>query len=288
MRFKLGKVFAHCQVLVIALACVALQISAAWSGGVIGDWQNGHNFRSRLIAGTTPAGHSDIAPGLPVVGLEIELAKGWKTYWRNPGDAGGVPPFVSFEGSQNVKSAELLYPAPRRLADAAGVSIGYKEHVLFPIVVTPADASRPISLKVHIEYGVCREICIPAEATHLIEVPAGAATELPASLSSAIASIPLRTLISGAPTIASRQDSATSIELELQFPNGAAGADLFVEAPEGAYVPLPKMLAQSGPDRVRYAITLGNEKEAAAFKGQTLQLTIVSKATSVTLPLKVK
>ncbi len=29
--------------------------------------------------------------------LQIELQPGWKTYWRNPGDA-GVPPQINIEG----------------------------------------------------------------------------------------------------------------------------------------------------------------------------------------------
>ena len=76
-------------------------------------------------AGTaTPAAPSSdrgiaAAAPLPFVraGIEIRLKTGWHTYWRYPGDA-GVPPQFDFAGSQNVKSVDVLWPAPQRLPEA--------------------------------------------------------------------------------------------------------------------------------------------------------------------------
>ena len=58
-------------------------------------------------------------------GVEIRLASGWKTYWRYPGDS-GVPPRFDFSASRNVASVTVRYPAPQRLSDESGTSIGYK------------------------------------------------------------------------------------------------------------------------------------------------------------------
>lgn len=275
--------------LVVAIAAATAIGAAAHGGdgGAASSWQDGHNARSRLIAGTAPAGATGVGAGDRLAGLEIELAPGWKTYWRNPGDAGGVPPFVTFEGSGNLASAKLLFPAPRRLVDASGEAIGYKGHVVLPIVVTPVDATRPVELKVRIEYGICREICIPAEAAHAIALPA-AGRPLPAPLAAALARVPATRAGADLPDVVARQDKAAAIEIEIGFPKGATGADLFVEAPEGHYVPLPRRLSAPAPGRVRYAIALGSENEAAALKGKALMLTIVSDAASVTLPLRVK
>lgn len=46
--------------------------------------------------------------------LQIDLNPGWKTYWRNPGDA-GVPPQLNIEGNS---SARIDFPAPSILAQA--------------------------------------------------------------------------------------------------------------------------------------------------------------------------
>ena len=41
--------------------------------------------------------------------LDIDLKPGWKTYWRDPGDA-GVPPQLDVSASTNVAGAELRFP----------------------------------------------------------------------------------------------------------------------------------------------------------------------------------
>ena len=62
--------------------------------------------------------------------------QGWKTYWRMPGDA-GIPPQFDWSGSQNVKSVEVLWPAPQRFIDSGGETVGYKDRVVFPLRIVP-------------------------------------------------------------------------------------------------------------------------------------------------------
>ena len=121
-------------------------------------WTELHASRVRLVADRAKS-----AKGQYFAGLEIVMADGWKTYWRMPGDS-GVPPAFDWAGSANVASAKVLYPAPMRMPEADGAAIGYKQSVLLPIEVTPQDPSKPIVLKLALEFGVCREICIPATA----------------------------------------------------------------------------------------------------------------------------
>ncbi|MFM9785584.1 protein-disulfide reductase DsbD domain-containing protein, partial [Streptomyces scabiei] len=72
------------------------------------------------------------------LGLDVELAEGWHTYWRSPG-AAGLPPQLDWTASQNDKdnidSASLLYPAPTRYVAYGLETVGYKNHVVFPIDV---------------------------------------------------------------------------------------------------------------------------------------------------------
>src|SRR5207247_8452494 len=61
----------------------------------------------------------------------IAIPGGWKTYWRSPGDAGGVPPEFDWQGSENLAAARVKYPAPHRLHDdKAGDAVGYKDGVI--------------------------------------------------------------------------------------------------------------------------------------------------------------
>ena len=55
-------------------------------------------------------------------GVLIELAPGWKTYWRVPGEA-GVPPQIELSGAAGAR-LELECPVPQRIADQSGEAIG--------------------------------------------------------------------------------------------------------------------------------------------------------------------
>ena len=145
---------------VIALCCVAAAPPAYAQSATA--WETVPHGAARLIAG---AAH-EAADGVWLrAGVEISLAPGWHTYWRYPG-ASGVPPSFEFAGSENVKSVTVLWPAPVVFADGAGSrSIGYVEHVVFPLRVVARDASKPALLHVDLRYAICRELCQPAEAT---------------------------------------------------------------------------------------------------------------------------
>ena len=156
----------------LALFFLAFSATAAWSGStqpVSTDWFQGFNNKARLVAGHAVR---DGRQGL-YAGVEIEMPSGWDTYWRSPGDAGGVAPEFDWQGSENLDSAHALYPAPQRLHTKAGDVVGYTDRVLFPISVTPKDASKPITLHGKIAYGVCKDICIPAEVELQITIPPG-------------------------------------------------------------------------------------------------------------------
>ena len=84
----------------------------------------------RLLSGWQQADGSHLA------GLELRLAKGWKTYWRSPGDA-GVPPLFSWDGSGNVASVDVIWPRPEVFYQNGLRSIGYSDHVVLPLRIQP-------------------------------------------------------------------------------------------------------------------------------------------------------
>ena len=131
-------------------------------------WVEAQAARVRLVAGADAAraGKSFLA------GVEIVMAQGWKTYWRNPGEA-GVPPNFDWSGSTNTASIKVAYPAPMRLVDPAAEMIGYKSSVLFPDRGHPARSPQAVELRLALEFAVCREICIPAQASMHLTVAAG-------------------------------------------------------------------------------------------------------------------
>lgn len=262
--------------------------SASAAEPVATPWTTVETARVRLLAGRTEASRKLVA------GIEIEMAEGWKTYWRNPGSS-GVPPRIDWSQSANLAAARLDFPAPSRFVDRDGDTIGYKKHVVLPLELTAADATRPIDLKLALEFGVCKDICVPVEIALSLAVPADAVTFAPDSrVVAALAHVPR----AGAgvkakdPVLKSFKAELAGdkpkLAFDVAFPGGTGGADLFIEAPEGLWVPLARKAGGSADNAVRFEIDLTDGADIEALKGKALAVTLVSDAgqsqTSVQLP----
>ena len=242
-------------------------------------WVADHATRVRLVAGPASV---DGSPARLVAGIEIELDAAWKTYWRNPGSS-GVPPRIEWTGSENLTAATVLYPAPERFPDRDGDTIGYKQRVLLPVELKAADPKAPVRLKLSLEYGVCKDVCIPVQPTLELTLPPGAAaaTAAPAPLlQDSLDAVPRAPGVRAtdpavrAVRIDTRSDKP-SIEIEAAFPGGGK-ADVFLEAPDGLWIPLAKPAGdQSGPNRT-FHVDLTDGADIADLKGRMIRLTLVS------------
>lgn len=267
----------------VAAAFAALAV--AGDRGVIraslaSPWVELGSARVRLVAG----GPADKSAKSYLAGVEVTLAEGWKTYWRMPGDA-GVPPAFDWKGSANVGTITVSYPAPIRMHEAAAQTIGYKTAVTFPVEVVPADAAKPVRLELRLDMGICREICIPAEAALALTLqPAeleGAAA--PAALS-ALGRVPRpqASRRAGDPELASvtakLDGERPRLLIEARFAPGDRGADAFLEAPDGLYVPMPQRVADGADGTLRFEVDLSRGDSARELAGKTLRVTLVGDA----------
>jgi DsbC/DsbD-like thiol-disulfide interchange protein len=137
----------------------------------------------RLIAGVAEA------DGGRTAALEIALAPGWKTYWRAPGDA-GFPPLFDWAGSENLAAVAVEWPAPEIFDTFGFTTLGYGGTVTLPLRLTPRDPTRPIGLRLGLDYGVCAEICIPERAELSLDIAPGAAADGADAIASALALAP--------------------------------------------------------------------------------------------------
>jgi DsbC/DsbD-like thiol-disulfide interchange protein len=64
--------------------------------------------------------------------------------------------------------------------------------------------------------------------------------------------------------------------LDAEFPAGSEHADLFIEAPGGLFVPLPKKTADDGSGHLTFQVDLSQDVDVQALKGQKLTATLVS------------
>lgn len=108
-----------------------------------------------------------VAAGMPMhLGLRLQIAPGWHTYWRNPGDA-GVPPELTL----NVPAGPIAWPAPQRLPEGPLMTYGYTGSVLLPVTVTPGADGLHVTGSA--EWLVCQKICVPEEGHFTLDLPAG-------------------------------------------------------------------------------------------------------------------
>lgn len=98
--------------------------------------------------------------GTHMAGLRVQLAPGWKTYWRAPGD-GGIPPRFDWQGSENLGGAAFHWPVPEVFHDSGLRSMGYYGTVVIPVEVNLPDAGAPARMRGQLQIGVCEEICVP-------------------------------------------------------------------------------------------------------------------------------
>mgnify|MGYP002713071418 FL=1 len=237
--------------------------------------------RARLVAGEdTPQGQ--------LIGVHVELADNWKTYWRNPGDA-GIPPLFDWKQSRNVASVKVLYPAPRRFGDPAGETIGYKHEVVFPVMVTRERPGEPAEVKLRFDYAVCAELCVPAQADLTLLLGPGTSSDIPSDLvSSFLARVPQPASTTMLPRLerlakdgSGRQGRLT---VDVMYAADAVDTDLFVEGPANWFLPLPRETSRAidgAMQRVSYEISLADLPPTAQPDGQELTLTIVSGGAAV-------
>ena len=101
--------------------------------------------------------------GTRMAAIRINLADGWKTYWRAPGEA-GIPPSFDWSGSANLADVEIHWPTPAVFSANGLYSIGYKHSIVIPVELRPAHTG-PIALRAKMAIGVCNDICVPISAT---------------------------------------------------------------------------------------------------------------------------
>ncbi|HBM61536.1 protein-disulfide reductase DsbD domain-containing protein [Salipiger marinus] len=119
--------------------------------------------------------------------LHLRLAPGWKTYWRAPGDA-GIPPLFDWSGSHNLQAVSVLWPTPHVFHQSGMRSVGYARELVLPLRIHAQEDGDTV-LKMQVQLGVCKDICLPAQMDLSAVLPA-ALTRADPMIAAALASAP--------------------------------------------------------------------------------------------------
>ncbi len=161
--------FARNLAILPAIAVLAIGAQGLAAEGA-SEWQEGEKANVRLISATTAVGDLETLR----LGLEVELEKGWKTYWRSPGDA-GIPPQLIWDGSENVADIDFQYPIPVRFDYYGLDTFGYEDRVIYPIEIVPAQAGQAVNLRAEVNLLICDDVCIPHTMNVDFSLPGGPA-----------------------------------------------------------------------------------------------------------------
>ncbi|MGZ3632949.1 MAG: protein-disulfide reductase DsbD family protein [Parachlamydiaceae bacterium] len=126
------------------------------------------------------------------VAIQMHVAKGWHSYWKNPGDS-GMPIQIHWDLPEGFVVGETQWPLPQRFEVNEMIGYGYEGDATFLTKITPPKnlnlAGAP-PLKLSLEWLVCSDsMCLPGDQDVSLTLT-NAATSTPEFFSNARALIP--------------------------------------------------------------------------------------------------
>jgi DsbC/DsbD-like thiol-disulfide interchange protein len=237
----------------IAYPILALIFGVLPAKAAMTDWTAVQGGAVRLISA------GPLEDGYYLAGLEFSLDPGWHTYWRYPGEA-GIPPQITLKDTSNLRSYQVLYPAPQRYDDGFSKSIVYQGGIVLPIRLVPENPGQPLRLSLDLFFGICKEICVPGEAQEALELTPDARRD---ALAAKLIDRDLSTVPGFAPagpleirSIALLEGAEGSLAIEAGVAAGG-GTDLFAAGPEGSYIGLPVLKQEKNGTAVWHLSTKG-------------------------------
>lgn len=127
------------------------------------------HVKAALIAATDA-----VVPGQPLkVGLKLDHAEHWHTYWQVPGDS-GLPTKIEWRLPAGFTAGAIEWPHPMRLPVGPLMNFGYEgQTLLMTTLKVPADLKpgATVDLKGTAEWLECKDVCIPGSAEIALSLP---------------------------------------------------------------------------------------------------------------------
>jgi DsbC/DsbD-like thiol-disulfide interchange protein len=216
--------------------------------------------------------------------IEIDPAPGWKTYWRDPGDA-GMPPQIDLSAGRNLKLMTISYPAPEISRDEAGQFLGYHGPVSLVLELEKPDPSAISELNASVLVGLCKDICLPFQSSFtlpLANIDQPQADEF-MKIQMAKAELPEKSSPAFQITDAALTSDKAFFEATIAAP-GDAMPEIAAAPSSGVLLGgQPEISARDGRMRVRYAVT----RLPKSLKGASVTLLVKAAGRSIETKLAI-
>jgi len=160
------------------------------------------------------------------VGLRIQLAPGWHTYWSNPGDAGN-PAKIEWDLPQGLVAGTIRWPRPERIPSGPLMSFGYHDSVVLLTRMSAFElppGADTVEIRASASWLVCAEICVPEGGDLALMIPVSTATAAGKAEAEAAREIEDFAMRLPGPTLTEGAFRSSNGRIELSIPTSSIGS----------------------------------------------------------------
>jgi len=196
--------------------------------------------------------------------LDVALEKGWKTYWRSPGE-GGVAPAIRWHQPVD---ASWRWPTPERF-DVAGITTqGYHGDVSFPITLR---GESPKTLSGVLTLSTCSNVCILTDYPFSLDLTTSAGGDFDYDYSRAMGTLPLS---SGLTSALSASYTSGKLTVTAQRDAGWQQPSLFIDSMDDVDFGKPTFSVRGGSLVATLPVTDSWGDAAPDISGKTLSVVL--------------
>lgn len=136
----------------------------------------GPKSSERIEAELVPMQQWAVPGSTAIIAIRQNIAGGWHTYWRNPGDSGG-PTEASWHLPAGYQAGDIVWPLPERQRLQSLMNYGFSGRVYLPVpieVPATAKSGERIRLRADVLFMVCSDqMCVPDELSLAVDLTVG-------------------------------------------------------------------------------------------------------------------
>ncbi|MFO6296906.1 protein-disulfide reductase DsbD family protein [Rahnella selenatireducens] len=213
--------------------------------------------------------------------VSVSLEKGWKTYWRSPGE-GGISPSVEWQKPVTPQQATWFWPTPARF-DVAGITTqGYHDEVTLPVTLS---GEVPGTIAGTLTLPVCSNVCILTDYPFSLDLrSSGDNADFARQFAAAMGKVPIAEGLADSVTAGYRPGV---LQITAHREQGWQNPEVFTDTLEGSSLGKPGVKVDGQLARFTLPVTDEWGDKAADITGKTLSIVLSDNGLAQQIHLKV-